>query len=417
MSNNKIQCKKIVVLTTGYPSKSKGASTIVFYEYIYALCKRGYEVKHMILIDEKQKDGTLMNEYVEDISKHSSIQIQEFIIRDLGVMNRRFLAYQSISRLPEMIVNEVKAVYYDHVICFDIIAVDIAKKLGFKKLVVWLGDLAFNTVVFHAAYNVKDNWYKVPLLFRALMARHSWKLFYKNTLKGQSRIIVSSASSVQQLEGFGIPSQYLPYPWPDSGIIKKFNASDNFAKYILFGNLNALGTRSAISFMLTSVYTDFLKLYGGDRFEIHVAGIDKQPKWLEDAIQKCPNTKFIGYLEDLNETVGSYHAVLAPISVPVGNRSRIVTAMSMGALIIAHSNTALGNPELRSGKNCLLASTSEAFAKHMITAYTDKSLVAKIKIGARNTYETYFIPEIACNNFVSQIKTEAKVALGQDDIV
>jgi len=80
-----------------------------------------------------------------------------------------------------------------------------------------------------------------------------------------------------------------------------------------------------------------------------------------------------------------------------------LTAMSMGALVIAHSNTALGNPSLVSGENCLLASSAMEFAEHMLIAYNKPSLGSKLGASARNTYEKYFSPEIASAQLINEL--------------
>ena len=83
--------------------------------------------------------------------------------------------------------------------------------------------------------------------------------------------------------------------------------------------------------------------------------------------------------------------MLAPIAVPVGNRSRILTTMSMGALVIAHANTVLGNPDLVSGKNCLLARSPEDFAKHMTATFKESELGKSIGGVLRGRYLPRFI--------------------------
>ena len=175
--------------------------------------------------------------------------------------------------------------------------------------------------------------------------------------------------------------------------------------FILFGTLGALGSRSAFEFMLKSVYPLLVKVWGAQGFCILISGMRELPRWVRAEIKLRHEFRFLGFVDDLAAEVMRCHAVLAPISVPVGNRSRIVTAMSMGALVVAHANTALGNPELVSGDNCLLAASASEFAEHMRLAYVSPDLAARLGSSAKNTYLRSFEPKVASQRLVEELKS------------
>jgi glycosyltransferase involved in cell wall biosynthesis len=131
----------------------------------------------------------------------------------------------------------------------------------------------------------------------------------------------------------------------------------------------------------------------------------KLPSWVQAAIAHHPEFEFLGFVDDLAAEVARCHAVIAPISVPVGNRTRIVTAMSMGALVIAHANTALGNPELVSGNNCLLASTAQQFVDNMKLAHADTTVAVRIGTTARETYLKSFEPEVSSKRLIETLRS------------
>ena len=173
----------------------------------------------------------------------------------------------------------------------------------------------------------------------------------------------------------------------------------------MFGTLQALGSRSAFDFLLNSVYSKLIKLWGNKGFEVRIAGMRELPDWVNERIASLPEFKFLGFVDDLGSKVSKCHAVLAPISVPVGNRSRIVTAMAMGALVIAHENTTLGNPELISGENCLLAKTASEFARNMQVAYMDPEYSKEIGSAARITYLESFEPQPAAKRLIDLLES------------
>jgi glycosyltransferase involved in cell wall biosynthesis len=273
-----------------------------------------------------------------------------------------------------------------------------------KPLLIWLGDLTFQTILHHAYLDCKEDPRKVVRVIRAYLASLLWKRLYRKVLSGQQNVVVSSYSSVAHMARLGVSTQYWAYPWPG----KPCRETIDFGKhskptFILFGTLSALGSRSSFDFLLKSVYPHLLRVWGAKSFTILIAGSRELPSWVQAHIQACSELKFLGFVDDLAAEVARCHAVLAPISVPIGNRSRIVTAMSMGALVIAHANTALGNPELVSGENCLLASSASKFAEYMVLAHANPDLAAKLEASARQTYLRSFLPEVASQRLVHEL--------------
>ena len=104
----------------------------------------------------------------------------------------------------------------------------------------------------------------------------------------------------------------------------------------------------------------------------------------------------MGFVEDINSLMSQCHAVLAPIDVPVGNRSRIITAMAQGVPVIAHKNTSLGNPSLVNGVTCFLCKTSQEFVNAMKLAYERDNKIDQMIKNAKRCYENEFLPDKAC---------------------
>jgi glycosyltransferase involved in cell wall biosynthesis len=284
-------------------------------------------------------------------------------------------------------------------------AAAVAKNIGLENLVIWLGDLTYQTVLYHSFYNFRVNPLRLGNLLLAFLKMRLWKNLYISTLFGQKKIIVSSGSSESKVNKMRACSMYLPYPWPDSGCLRPNTDKFNRPTFILFGTLSALGSRSAFHFLVGEVYPSLAKYWGEDSFEILITGSKSPPKWVLNVLEKCPALSFLGFVDDLANLVRRCHAVLAPISVPVGNRSRIVTAMSMGCCVVAHQNTALGNPTLVSGSNCYLARTGTEFARHMRYVFEHPSQASKIGHAARSAYEREFLPSAATSKMLSILET------------
>jgi hypothetical protein len=134
-----------------------------------------------------------------------------------------------------------------------------------------------------------------------------------------------------------------------------------------------------------------------------IAGIGDLYPWVAQAFKSRPEFECLGFVEDLEGTMKNCHAVIVPIDIPVGNRSRILTAMSSRTLVIAHRNTSLANPDLVDGKTCLLASTANEFVEMMKKAFVRSSEIEAIIHQAHDMYLMKFHPDAAKSIFKKHI--------------
>lgn len=397
--------KRILVITLGYPHPRRGASSVLFYWYLDALRKSEFRVEHLLLVSPDEVSEQSGREYLEAISPGPSFGVRIFSVPEAQEVRRSGLSLRTCE-LPDEVLSHVKSFQPDAVVCFDTMAAEMAQRMRLDRLLIWLGDLSFQTSIYHAYYDFKVEPCNFPRLIRSYFAGILWQRFYRKLLCGQKHVIVSSYSSVARLARLGITSRYWSYPWPDEPTSKAVVVSKHAKPtFILFDTLAALGSRSAFDFLLKSVCPLLLRTWGPQGFSILISGMRELPAWVLAEIEQRPEFRFLGFIDDLAAEVGRCHAVLAPISVPVGNRSRIVTAMSMGALVVAHANTALGNPELVSGDNCLLASSASEFAEHMRLAHASPDLAARLGASARQTYLRSFEPDAVSQRLVQELKS------------
>jgi glycosyltransferase involved in cell wall biosynthesis len=155
--------------------------------------------------------------------------------------------------------------------------------------------------------------------------------------------------------------------------------------------------------MTAALYPRLVEMWGKRGFTIYIAGRSDLPPFARKALADRPEFEHLGFVMDLDALMARCHAVIAPIDVPVGNRSRIVTAMSRGALLVAHKNMALTNPDLIHGENCFLADRPEDFAQWMQRAFEEPEAATAIRTQARISYRTRFHPEVASELLVVEV--------------
>ena len=165
----------------------------------------------------------------------------------------------------------------------DITAASFSKQISCKNLYIWLGDLNFSTIWYHFYYNFKGSLKFYLYFFYIKILIKKWKSFYKETLI-KSKNISGTNSNIKVLKKIGIISKYNPYPWPNFNKIinKKINKIPSF---LFFGNLNGLGSKSAINYLLNFIYPTYQRIWGNDGFIIYVCGSYKLPADLEKKLK------------------------------------------------------------------------------------------------------------------------------------
>ena len=155
---------------------------------------------------------------------------------------------------------------------------------------------------------------------------------------------------------------------------------------------------------MDEIYPILVEEFGAGGFRIVICGRGELPAWARAEIDARPEIEFEGYIADLDGVMDQCHALLAPIDVPVGNRTRILTAISRHLLVIAHCNTALGNPDLRDGETCYLASTASEFAQKIRLAAENRMQTERIVETAYRTYVQNFDPARAIPPVLAEIE-------------
>lgn len=392
---------RVVLFCPGIPHRNRGASSVLFFHYIKSFVHRGYSVLNVLLLDPAHVDDPALHEYQSSFGKNDKIQFEIFFAKSF-VRLGRVTADLDIETLDATTIERIRVFAPDSIFCLDFLSTRIARVVFPKKLnrfATWLGDLNFETQWYHALYALKENRYRgLKLYYRLALTAIRCQHFirdYRQTLREVRIVIASSKSGEKRLARVGISSTYLPYPWPEETALTELPAPTK-PTFLFLGTLAALGSRSAFHFMDGQFYKRLVDLWGPEGFEILITGSMQMPAWAQQMFETRPQFKLMGFVDDLTALMRSCHAVIVPIDVPVGNRSRVVTAMANQVLVVAHRNVALGNPALVDQETCLLASDTDGFVAAMKRTVDDRAYAQMIISKARRAYEDNFEVEIAC---------------------
>jgi hypothetical protein len=377
----------LVATFGGVPNKYVGASTRLFFQYINGLLHNGHKVIHCVFTTDIVKAENEVKEYLNQLNN------QSVTVHIIDVMSED----SSISMIDEL--------SFDIILCFDITTAKFFEKYSNKKKILWLGDLQYLTLYYHYYYYVKGNFFhifKAPVVFFKIIKQ---LLEYKKYCRQFDLIIVSSYSSVRRLKLINIKNKikYLPYPWlldksVDLMSIDKFK----IATFLFLGTLNALGSKSAFDFIANRLYIKLVNKFGKNKFKILISGSGELPIWFKIYAQNKKELEYVGFVDDLDKLICQCHGAVIPVDVPVGNRSRIVTCFGLKIPVIAHKNTALGNPSLKHKYNCYLADNPNDFAQYMYDIY--KKPHDNMVHNAFYSYKYSFDPKYAIDQLMYEIK-------------
>jgi glycosyltransferase involved in cell wall biosynthesis len=397
------QGRRLLICSAGVPHQSKGASVVLYYYYIARLKRDGYVVRHLLLLEGDAWTDADVAIYRDELGAAGGFDVVPIRSRRLYSSGRLSQAFDR--RVASSVRRQAEEFAPDGILCFDFLAAWLLDGVTAAPRIVWLGDLNFETFWQHALYESRENWRRAIHLPSMWLSCMAWKRLYARVLGNASQIVVAARSSETALSRLGIAAEYEPYPWPTEALSPRIAALPSVPSFLFFGQLTGLGSRSAFHFLIEKVFPLLRRQWGAGGFRILLAGRGSPPDWALAAIAGKQEIEQLGFVEDLAAMLAACHAVLAPIDVPVGNRSRIVTAMALRGLVVAHANTALGNPDLVDGETCYLARDAVDFASAMAKAVDDPIRRDAIVDRASRCYRDRFHPERATAGLARRIET------------
>jgi glycosyltransferase involved in cell wall biosynthesis len=176
---------------------------------------------------------------------------------------------------------------------------------------------------------------------------------------------------------------------------------------LLIGHLRGATTIAGLHLFADSILPGLTARLGEDGFEARVVGGYEPPTDL-GAKLRHPAVKLLGQIAPADDEFLSADVMLVPTPVKMGQRTRILTAMSFGCCVVAHAANRLGIPDLAHGENTLLAEDGPGLVDALVTALADPDLRERLGRNGRRTYESTSIPERAGARIVEELERVAR---------
>jgi glycosyltransferase involved in cell wall biosynthesis len=222
------------------------------------------------------------------------------------------------------------------------------------------------------------------------------------------RIGVFSEHHAEWARRHGADAWYVHYPLPDLAgpDWRERRAADKpnpVPRILLIGHLRGIGTISGLHLFVPEILPRLTEALGRDGFEVHLVGGHEPPEGFREGLRH-PAVRLRGPIDDPSEEFLRADVLLAPNPTTTGASARILSGLTFGCCVVAHTDSLVGIPELRDGQNCLLAGDGPGLAEATVRALADRELRERLGDAGRELYERSFSPPVAAGRLVRELE-------------
>ncbi len=185
----------------------------------------------------------------------------------------------------------------------------------------------------------------------------------------------------------GAPLRECTLCYPDWHLVERRNDSLK-PQALLLGHLEGTHTRYGLRFFFDEVMPLWQRPEG-PRSVVRVVGNGRLPETFSVPPENN-RLHWIGFVSDLTDEWSRATALLVPVPLRQGIRSRIVEAWSHGVPVISHPNAAVGLPMMKDGENYLAAENGPEWIEAMRKLENDEALCRRLAAAGRAVFEADF---------------------------
>lgn len=409
-----VKKRHILLVNSNIPHCFHGGGGVTAYSIGRAVLQRGYRLTILALASERGG----MNQFESHINHWQSLGAECIILNNLkswhvwrnwqslDMHSRIFPSKKMRSRLEEVALR----LQGDLLLLYHWEAV--AAAWGIKSIpkVACVGDPVHLPQIFREQFYQFDRLTTNKL--QSCYARFKSKIVCSLQKQGMVSMLneckisgAFAAHHARLLRDLGIPQiRYFRTPVPDPEIKTKPRIS-KVLRILHIGHLQGIATLTGIQLLVEGILPKLLEKIPSDHLQIHLVGGNFQsvPSELKDKLKhKCILIK--GQITPPDEEFSKADILIVPTPIELGIRVRIITGLSFGVPIVAHTANKAGIPELTHGENCLLASDATRLAEACLQIYGDLHLQQLLRTNSRAAYERFFSVKSAGNTIVNALE-------------
>ena len=250
---------------------------------------------------------------------------------------------------------------------------------------------------------------------RSLVARASEVSFVAHANRRTARLLrrfasvgIFSGHHADWARRHGARAWYAHYPMPDLAgpdwreRRTAAQAEPGPPRILMIGHLRGIGTISGFHLFVPEILPALTRELGPDGFEVHVVGGQDPPGQFAEGLRH-PAIRLRGQISSPEHEFFSAHVLLAPNPTTTGASARILSGLTFGSCVVAHTDSVVGIPELTRA-NCLMAADGPGLARETLAALRDAALRERLGDEARRLYESSFSPPVAAGRIVAELE-------------
>ena len=187
-------------------------------------------------------------------------------------------------------------------------------------------------------------------------------------------------------------------PFYDASKLLGSTASNerSFFKIVIIGLMSTVN-KSQLEILQNYVFPEIEKKLLEDKIQFHFIGTSK-----ENLPKNLKNKKYIkcrGFIENALYEIKDSDLFFCVTPHPLGFRTRICEALSLGACILTSAYDQISIPFLKNDENCIIVDKLENSGKAVIDLIKNTNKINYIKTNARKAYEDFLSQETAGKKF------------------
>ena len=397
----------------GIPSLGHSGSTLASWTILETLLRAGHEVTAVLCPAGYLVDETVPERVASIERLGAAVRVVE--VPDPGPVSRaRFLrslvAPANADLLPAVRAAEgVRAALGD---------IDVGMAFGIEAIAATAGyDRApFLAVLSHPPGIPRRLRLRYDPSGRSLVTRASELSFLAHAnrrtaslLRGFASVGIFSGHHAEWARRHGVNAWYAHYPMPDLAgpdwreQREAGQSEPGPPRILMIGHLRGIGTISGFHLFVPEILPALTRELGAEGFEVHVVGGQDPPAAFVEGLRH-PAVRLCGQISSPEHEFFSAHVLLAPNPTTTGASARILSGLTFGSCIVAHTDSVIGIPELEHGSNCLMAADGDGLARETLAALRDAALRERLGDEARRLYESSFSPPVAAGRIVEELE-------------
>lgn len=397
--------KKIGIFTIGLADLTQGGSGIINYLLCDELIKKGFQVKAFFRVSK------------DFIERHNNP-------KNLEELKNRGLAYEIVQEVPQkgrlVFGKKLFCQFNQYEVCrkfvkglgdkindFDaVISFDSGWAMALAGIDKPVFRLIEDPIQGRMAYGEITSFFN-PIFWKRKIQFWSINsgLFFRWLKKkfGGKPVYIFSKHDGELYLKYGIDCRYFRTFTPKKE--KRQKPVRQLGKLIALhiGALETTGSMNMIDYLADDLFPELAKL--PFEIEIRFVGRAKEENIRALTEKKYPNIKivFLGYVESLEKEINNADLFFSPMKYPIGVRTRVITALSYGLLVLTDKTVSLGAPELIDGRDVIYADNAEETRQALERAYNNPDWLDRIGENGRQAWEKLYRPEANISQILKKL--------------